>query len=338
MGTAALAVSAAWPAAAPGLVAHSVAPGESLWSIASRDGLSVSQLALANGLSSAAQLHSGSVLQIPGRILSAAPTRAVSIPAPSTRALSRVATTTHSLSAAPHTSASDDGGNDPDDSRGASAAGIRVSAPPPLGGYTVRPGDSLSELALRSRVSVGEIAYMNGLNPNAPLRIGTLIKLPTGAPTPTRAVEAVPARRVVPAAGPYPTPARVSLGEIQGIAAREGVPSSLAAAIAWQESGFNNGLVSSANARGVMQLLPGTWDWVQRTLVGHPLDPSSPRDNVAAGVLYLHSLLRSSGGNPTTATAAYYQGLGSVRRIGLLPETQRYVASVAALRNRFGGR
>jgi soluble lytic murein transglycosylase-like protein len=182
------------------------------------------------------------------------------------------------------------------------------------------------------------MAYMNGLNPRARLRIGTLLKLPTGAPTPPRAVEAVPARQIIPAAGPYPTPAHVGLGDIQRIAAQHGVPSSLAAAIAWQESGFNNGLVSSANARGVMQLLPGTWDWVQRTLAGHPLNPSSPHDNVRAGVMYLGSLLHSTGGNPETAAAAYYQGLGSVRRIGLLPDTRRYVSSVRALMGRFGRR
>jgi len=37
------------------------------------------------------------------------------------------------------------------------------------------------------------------------------------------------------------------------------------------------------------------------------------------------------------ATAGYYQGLASVRRIGLLPETERYVENVFALRGRFGG-
>ena len=37
------------------------------------------------------------------------------------------------------------------------------------------------------------------------------------------------------------------------------------------------------------------------------------------------------------AAAGYYQGMASVRRIGMLPETQRYVANVLALRSRFGG-
>ncbi|MEA2397563.1 MAG: hypothetical protein QOK25_1119, partial [Thermoleophilaceae bacterium] len=47
--------------------------------------------------------------------------------------------------------------------------------------------------------------------------------------------------------------------------------------------------------------------------------------------------LRSTGGDAALAAAAYYQGLGSVRRIGLLPATQRYVNNVQALRSRFGG-
>jgi hypothetical protein len=37
------------------------------------------------------------------------------------------------------------------------------------------------------------------------------------------------------------------------------------------------------------------------------------------------------------AIAAYYQGLGSVRENGMLPETQRYVDNVMALQGRFGG-
>ena len=44
-----------------------------------------------------------------------------------------------------------------------------------------------------------------------------------------------------------------------------------------------------------------------------------------------------TGGDPALAAAGYYQGLASVRSIGMLPETQRYVANVMALRSRFGG-
>jgi soluble lytic murein transglycosylase-like protein len=129
----------------------------------------------------------------------------------------------------------------------------------------------------------------------------------------------------------------VTAADIAAVATRNGVPASLASAIAWQESGFNNAMVSGANARGVMQVLPGTWAWVQQNLARRQLDPASPIDNVGAGVLYLGRLLAETNGDPALATAAYYQGLASVRQVGMLPETQRYVANVLALRSRFGG-
>jgi soluble lytic murein transglycosylase-like protein len=83
--------------------------------------------------------------------------------------------------------------------------------------------------------------------------------------------------------------------------------------------------------------MPGTWDYVQQNLAGRQLDPSSARDNVSAGVLYLKRLLADSGGSESTAIAAYYQGLGSVRSRGMFDDTRQYVANVQALRARFGG-
>jgi soluble lytic murein transglycosylase-like protein len=111
----------------------------------------------------------------------------------------------------------------------------------------------------------------------------------------------------------------------------------LALAIAWQESGFANSVVSDANARGVMQLLPGTWAWVNEVLAPAPLDPSSAIDNVEAGVLYLRQLMSDTGGNLELTIASYYQGLGSVRQVGMLDGTRAYVNDVMALVQRFGG-
>ena len=205
-------------------------------------------------------------------------------------------------------------------------------APAPLGGYTVQPGDTLSGIAARSGVSASQLAWMNGLDPSAPLISGTALKLPNGA---SGSGSTAPAQSY-PHAAPYPTATHTSSSEISQIASGQGVSGSLASAIAWQESGFNNGVVSSANARGVMQVTPGAWQWVEQNLSG-PLDPSSPQDNVRAGSAYLGQLLRDTGGDERMAVAAYYQGLGSVQSQGVLPETQRYVDNVMALRSRFGG-
>ena len=86
-----------------------------------------------------------------------------------------------------------------------------------------------------------------------------------------------------------------------------------------------------------MQILPGTWDWVNRNLAPVALDPGSAVDNVRAGSLYLASLLRETGGDPRMAAAAYYQGLESVRQRGMFDDTKRYVDNVLALQGRFGG-
>jgi soluble lytic murein transglycosylase-like protein len=288
-------------APAQAAVPHTVAPGETLWSIAAANNFTTRALAAANGLSEDAQVVTGTTIQIPSEAEAAA---ALGAPA--------------QAPATPTTTAN------------ATGAG----APPPAGAYSVQPGDTLSAIAARSGVSVGEVAWMNGLDPNAPLLAGTALKLPTGSPLAGTA-PASPAV-VVPAA-PYATPGTVSSADIGGIASANGVPSSLASAVAWQESGFNNGAVSAANARGVMQILPGTWTWIENELAGGKLDPASPAENVRAGVLYLRQLLADAGGDQSLAVASYYQGADSVRRLGMLPETQRYVADVMALQGRFGG-
>jgi soluble lytic murein transglycosylase-like protein len=209
------------------------------------------------------------------------------------------------------------------------------------GSYVVQPGDTLSAIAARAGVSVASLAASNGLTLNEPLLSGTTLSL---SGSPARTVSAAVAQPVGAAAQgtvtdpPYPTPEILSASQIGSVAASNGVSPSLADAIAWQESGFNNDLVSSADARGIMQILPGTWQYIQNDLnPGTPLAPASAIDNVRGGVLLLHSLLNATGGDPGLAAAGYYQGLPSVQQHGEYADTQQYVNSVLALRHRFGG-
>jgi soluble lytic murein transglycosylase-like protein len=296
-------------------VPHTVQPGETLWSIAAANNLTTRTVAAYNGLSENSQVVLGSTVMIPSTVEGYAALQKAGI-VPSTASSSGTAP---SAPAAP------------------AAAPVSAAAPAPLGGYTVRPGDTLSGLAANARVSVSAIAAMNGLDPNGLLLAGTVIKLPTGAPAPARASQPAPAQKIVPAAPPEPTRTRLGAGDVQSVAAQHGVSPSLASAIAWQESGFNNAMVSSANARGVMQVMPGTWNYVQQNLATRRLDPNSATDNVTAGVLYLKSLLNQTGGDESAAIAAYYQGLGALRSRGVFDDTARYVANVQALRPRFGG-
>ncbi len=361
LAAAALACALAPAATALG-AAHTVVPGETLSGIAAANGLPTGALAAANGLSPTAFVVSGTTLQIPAPGAGSA-TPVTAAPSAATTAggggrlvqpgetLSGIAVangvSTAALAAANGLSPTSfvlagsrlriPVSGAPTEATGSGAAG-GGSAPAPMGGYTVRPGDTLSGLAARSRVPLAQMAYMNGLKHDAMLIAGTPLKLPTGSPVLQGAQAAAPAPAAAPAASPAPTPGRVTGSQVSQIAAEHGVPGSLAAAIGWQESGFNNAMVSSANARGVMQVMPGTWDWVQANLSrNRRLDPGSATDNVRAGSLYLGQLLRETRGDPALAAAGYYQGLASVRRIGMLPETRRYVANVLALRSRFGG-
>jgi N-acetylmuramoyl-L-alanine amidase len=290
----ALATALACAAPASAQVAHTVQPGETLWSIAAASNFTTRALAAANGLSEDSPLVAGTTIQIPSESEAAAAlgSGVVATPAPG-------------------------------------------SAPDPLGAYTVQPGDTLSGIAARSGIRTEQLAWMNGLEPSAHVLTGTVLKLPTGAPLASQPTQVQPT--VVPDAEPHATPGQVTAAEIGQVAADHGVSPSLAAAVAWQESGFNNGVVSPANARGVMQILPGTWTWVEDTLAGGQLDPDAPLENVHAGVMYLRQLMSDTGGDERLAVASYYQGASSVRRIGLLPDTERYVQNVMVLRSQYGG-
>jgi soluble lytic murein transglycosylase-like protein len=112
-----------------------------------------------------------------------------------------------------------------------------------------------------------------------------------------------------------------------------GVDPHLVRAVAWFESGFNNSLVSATGARGVMQVTPATWDYVETVLVGRRI-PHTLSGNVHVGVAYLNQLLREFRGNVRLALAAYVQGPHSVRTRGIFLETSQYVAGVLALSRR----
>lgn len=314
-----VAAALASPSAAAAHFLHTITPGESLYSIAAADGLSVASLAAANGLSADAALPVGGQIAIPAQATdpAAAPASAASAP-----------------TASPAT----DGDADVDD--GGTGSSVSTATNSTTASYVVQPGDTLSAIAAREGMSVASLAAANGLDPAGPLVAGRVLVF-GGAPSSSLATTAAAAPAVATpatAGGPYPTAARVTAGEVGQLAAQAGVPASLAQAIGWQESGFNNGVVSSTGAVGVMQVMPGTWNWIGRTFsAGSALNPASPTDNIRGGVLLLRTLLARTGGDPAMAAAAYYQGLGSVQRIGLLPSTRQYVRDVMALRARFGG-
>ena len=130
--------------------------------------------------------------------------------------------------------------------------------------------------------------------------------------------------------GPHPVGVRALLAHWARVYS---IDPGLVRALAWMESGYHPGLVSSSGARGVLQVLPSTKDYVETVLLGRRV-PWTVSGGIHIGVVYLRQLLHEFRSNETLALAAWYQGPASVHRNGVTPATRAFVADVLALRRR----
>jgi len=182
--------------------------------------------------------------------------------------------------------------------------------------HTVQPGESFFSIAARYHVSPWLLARRNGIPLMRVIVPGQRLALPASA-------------RVLPAAA-RPASAEAVRAAIDYWSRVYAVDPRLARALAWMESGFQQDVVSSVGAIGVMQLLPETWEFVDTVLLGE----STPRDyrgNVRAGVRYLRWQLDQFGGDVRLALAGWYQGARAVREVGLYDDTRLFVRVVLAL-------
>ena len=214
------------------------------------------------------------------------------------------------------------------------AHGVAVAAHPKSQRHThhrrsavhlVRAGESLSSIARRYHTTVARLARRNHLDPSHVLLIGTRLRVPHGRHVATK----TKTQRVA-----YRTQSVASVRLLlDHWAVHYGVSVHLVRALAWMESGYNNALVSSVGARGIMQLLPSTFRFVETVLIGHRLHHNA-NGNVRAGVAYLAHLLHDFHGNRRLALAGWYQGEGAVRAHGLYKVSRTFVKDVLALQQR----
>jgi LysM repeat protein len=207
---------------------------------------------------------------------------------------------------------------------------------------TVRSGDTLGAIAVRHGVSQASLTKANGLSVRSLLQIGQKLKVVTtrksdggntfaGRTYPAKIVAAAAANRAHLARHDLPSRTGTK-AMIVSTAQRHGIDPRLALAISWQESGWNQRQVSVANAIGAMQVIPSSGAWAS-DLVGRRLDLLEAQDNITAGVVILRSLTRSAR-TEEEAIAGYYQGLYSVQKHGMYPDTKNYVKSVLLLKGR----
>ena len=92
-----------------------------------------------------------------------------------------------------------------------------------------------------------------------------------------------------------------------------GLSKELVYALIRTESGFRPGVVSSAGAQGLMQIMPDTKEWIEfRLKISDETDVFDPETNIKYGT-YLLSYFLNEFGNEKCALAAYNAGGNKVK-------------------------
>jgi len=274
--TAAVAANGVTTSSAPtSSTTYLVRPGDTLSGIALSRNLALGALAAANGITNGRLLRVGSVLRLPLSVGAA-----IARNAPAAAPAAPAAATTTVLSS---------------------------------GAYQVKPGDTLSGIALALGLTPDGLAQSNGLNLQMPIQVGQLLHY---------------------AVVLYNRPSRAEVGAVldqQSVTV--GIEDALLKAIAWRESNWR--MVDAADGGiGVMQLMPDTVNWLKTTYAPGAWDPHNLTDNVHAGAVLLLVYSRMYGGDLTSVATAYHGGMGVV---GQTPtaEMTHYIDTVAAFRQSF---
>ena len=83
-------------------------------------------------------------------------------------------------------------------------------------------------------------------------------------------------------------------------------------AVILTESRYDKNAVSETGARGLMQLMPDTAEWIAKESGIAMTDLAKPEENIPLGAWYLNYLTKLYKGNKVLALAAYNAGHGNV--------------------------
>jgi LysM repeat protein len=152
---------------------YTVGKGDSLWSIAKKNNLTVTELAKVNNLSSGTALQPGKKLIVPGKI-GAAPKDFAAAASPAKIATDKPAAVVPRGDAVKH---------------------------------TVQPGESLGVIARKYQVSTGELAAANSITDPSKVRVGQQLVIPGSKAVGAKSTGAVAAKAGSAPAAAAPAPA-----------------------------------------------------------------------------------------------------------------------------------
>lgn len=282
---------------APAATSYVVQSGDTLWGIARKHNSSVAAIANANGIKNTNYLRIGQKLTIPGATQASTSSSSTSKPA----STATTSTTRHVV-----------------------ASGETLSSIAKKYGTTSGALQQANSLSNPNRIYVGQVLTIGGASTSSSSSVGNTFLGYTYSESTTSAANAN--KNALTSSS---VPSRAEMKQIvRQTAIKMGVDPTLALAHAQVESGFDQSAVSPANAVGVMQVIPSSGVWASQ-LVGRNLNLLDPYDNVTAGVAII-KWLQANASSKDQGIAGYYQGLGGVRKYGMYPDTQSYVAKVKA--------
>ena len=196
-------------------------------------------------------------------------------------------------------------------------------------GVIAKPGlDQLKHrLDQKGRTAIGQSQVL--IDRAQARLVGTVLRVPPTPPAGSRpaTVSGAPRQPDRP-----PTEAQIR-GILRAAAIRHGIDPKLVLALSYWESGWDQSLVSSTGAVGLMQVEPATAQEAGPALLGRAVDITDPPDNADVGAAVLKQDLDAFR-DPAMALAAYYQGATSLRAYGMFPDTQQYVDGILNLASR----
>lgn len=192
--------------------------------------------------------------------------------------------------------------------------------------YTIRYGDTLAILAARDHTTIRTLARVNNIRNINLIFAGNQLCVPYHAGAANQGY----AQRAWSGGGlagggrvswynygalEWSTPTQVA-SMLRQAAAQFGLPASLLLAIAWQESGWTQHVISRDGGIGVMQVMPYTAQDINAS-TRLTRNPYHLWDNVMLGATYLSWLWRSFGGNLARVISAYNEGGWAVTHRGI---------------------